>query len=87
MHVLANEAESAARRLAELRGLDLDQVILEAVEAQTRLVTAINPRRKPNFARMMEVSDRCSKRPVLDDRNADDIIGYDEFGVAACDRQ
>ena len=79
MHVLANEAESAARRLAELRGLGLDQVILEAVEAQMRLVTAT--RRRPNFARMMEVSDRCSKRPVLDGRSADDIIGYDDFGL------
>ena len=84
MHVLAQEAETAARRLAELRGLSVDQVILEAVEAQARLAgatTARQVRRKPSFERMMEISERCAKRPVLDDRTADEIIGYDEFGV------
>jgi hypothetical protein len=29
----------------------------------------------------LEISDRCSKLPVLDDRPADEILGYDESGA------
>ena len=84
MHVLAKEAEVAARRLAELRGLSVDEVILEAGQAHARPLTSekeLEARRKPSFERMLEISDRCAARRVLDDRPADEIIGYDEFGV------
>ncbi len=30
---------------------------------------------------MTAISDQCAALPVLDPRSADEIIGYDEFGV------
>jgi hypothetical protein len=37
--------------------------------------------RKPDLQRIRAIAARCSNRPVIDPRSADDIIGYDEFGV------
>jgi hypothetical protein len=37
--------------------------------------------RKPDLQRIRAIAARCSKRPVIDPRSADEIIGYDEFGV------
>ena len=78
------ETERLARKLAEVTGKPLPMVIKEAIEAQAKLVgvtAAGTPRRRPDFNRIMEISERCSKRPVLDDRSPDEIIGYNEFGV------
>ena len=78
------ETDRLARKLAEAMGKPLPTIVKEAIEAQARLAglaLAGQPRRKPNFERLMEISDRCATRPVLDDRTPDEIIGYDEFGV------
>ena len=31
--------------------------------------------------KLLEISDRCANRPVLDSCSAEEIIGYDEHGV------
>ena len=32
--------------------------------------------------RLREISDRCASRPVLDPRSDDEILGYDQHGLA-----
>jgi len=34
--------------------------------------------------RLADIVDRFSELPVLDDRDTDDIIGYDENGLPSC---
>ena len=60
------------------------ECMTEAVKKalQQRLVR--EERRKPDpvmIEKLREISDRCARRPVLDSRSDEDIIGYDEHGV------
>ncbi len=81
---LSEDTEQLARLLAERSGETPAEIIRQALVDRAR-ETGMNVtekvRRKPSFARMMEISDRCSRLPVIDDRTPDEIIGYDEFGV------
>lgn len=84
MIALHHDTERLAKLLAERAGKTPDAIIRQALEERAResgLAVTAEPRRKPSFERMMEISDRCSKLPVLDDRTPEDIIGYDEFGL------
>ena len=38
-------------------------------------------RKQTTMEKLLEISDRCAQRPVLDPRSPDEIIGYDEHGV------
>ena len=38
-------------------------------------------RKQTTMEKLLESSDRCAQRPVLDPRSPDEIIGYDEHGV------
>ena len=38
-------------------------------------------RNRTTMEKLLEISDRCAQRPILDPRSADEIIGYDEHGV------
>jgi hypothetical protein len=38
-------------------------------------------RRKVDWEAINEILDRVDKLPVLDSRSADDIVGYNEFGL------
>ena len=40
-------------------------------------------RNQTTMEKLLEIPDRCAQRPVLDQRSADKIIGYDEHGVPA----
>ena len=84
MIALTDETEQLARLLAERSGKTPTEIIRQALEARALangIAFTAKPRRKPSFDRMMEISNRCSRRPVLDDRSPDEIIGYDEFGL------
>ena len=39
------------------------------------------PRRKFDEAKVRAIIERVSALPILDSRSADEIIGYNEFGV------
>jgi antitoxin VapB len=81
---LPKETEELARRMAELRGTSLEEAVSAAIEASARAAgidTSDAPRQRPDFEAMMAIASRCAARPVLDPRSADEIIGYDEFGL------
>lgn len=80
---LDERTEELARQLAIEAGKTPADMIRELLEdrARTAGLVVSTPRKRPSYERMMEISERCSKRPVLDERSSDEIIGYDEFGV------
>ena len=80
---IPNEVEQLARLVARKTGKTPDDIIKEAIEARSLAagVAVSNPRRKFDDAKVRAIITRVSALPVLDDRSADDVIGYDEFGV------
>jgi antitoxin VapB len=81
--VIPSEVEQLTRLVASKTGKTPDDIVREAIEARALAAGfAIgNQRRKFDDARVRAIIACVSAMPVLDDRSADDIIGYDEFGV------
>ncbi len=80
---LTGEAEQLARLLAIKTGKDLDTIVKEALEDRARVAgVAVTMTRRPvDRAAVQAIIARVSALPILDDRSADAIIDYDEFGV------
>jgi len=75
-----DEADRLARELAELTGESLTQAIVVAL--RERLCRQRSKKdNTPLHERIMEIGRRCASRPVLDDRTAEEILGYDENGA------
>ena len=77
------EVEHLARLVASKTGKTPADIIKEAVEARALAagVAIASPRSRFDDATVRAIIARVSALPILDDRSADDIIGYDEFGV------
>jgi antitoxin VapB len=74
------EADRLAREVAARTGETLTRAVIIALrERLARLKT----RRRPRALRddLREIGRRCAALPTLDDRAADDILGYDERGI------
>lgn len=74
------EADRLARELAARTGESLTEAVIKALKERLQ--------REAGKARVRRLSDelgrigaRCAALPVLDDRAADEIIGYDEDGL------
>ena len=80
---IPTEVEQLARLVAVKTGKTLDDILKEAVEARAHAAGVATPPKRRGFdeARVKAIIARVSALPLLDDRTADDIIGYDEFGV------
>ena len=75
------ETDRLARQVASLTGETLTEAVRASLEERLR-----NERLKrgegPGLARELEdIARRCAARPTLDDRTADEILGYDENGL------
>jgi len=77
------EADRLARELAAATGESLTEAILNALrERLQRQRYRKGGRGRRRLAdRLKEISDRCAALPVLDDRTADEIVGYDDRGL------
>ena len=84
-----DEAEHLARELAELRGQDVPQAAVGALrrevlrlrhDARVRHRARGPEDREAVLRAIEEISDRVCRLPVLDDRSADEILGYNEQG-------
>jgi antitoxin VapB len=78
------ETERLARRLAEVTGKSLPDILKQAIEAEAAKAGIDHRPRLPRdelLARMIEITNGFDKLPVLDPRSADEIIGYDEHGL------
>jgi hypothetical protein len=71
--------DKAFRAAQSLPAAEQDAIARELL-ARLGGPVAITPHR-PDLKRIREIAARCSQRPVVDPRTADEIIGYDEFGL------
>ena len=78
---IPTEVEQLARLVASKTGKTPDAIIKEAVEAKALAEGVAPPRRSFDEDKVRAIIARVSALPILDDRSADEIIGYDEFGV------
>jgi antitoxin VapB len=80
LSIKSDTADQLARQLAAETGESITEAVTTAI--QDRLARERRSRR--NLAQtVMEISHECAALPVLDDRPADEIVGYDEHGVPA----
>jgi len=74
------EAEHLAQTVAELTGETKTEAVRRAL--QDRLERLRRERtRRPLADELDEIARRCAALPVLDDRPANEILGYDEHGL------
>jgi len=71
-----DEADQLARRLAELTGESITETVVESLRARLEL-----ERRRRRTRGLGDIIERFSQLPVLDPREAEEIIGYDEHGL------
>jgi antitoxin VapB len=76
------ETEGLARELARRRGGGITEAVTHALRNEVE-----RERRRPRsdsveevVRRVREISERVMQLPVLDERSADEIIGYNEQG-------
>lgn len=75
-----------AERLAEVVGKPVPDIVREAIAEKAKAIgveireaAKFNPAEK--LRRMIEISDRIARLPVLDPRTPDEIVGYDDLGL------
>jgi antitoxin VapB len=74
------EADRLAHALAEKTGESITEAVVKALrERLTREEGRSSPR--PLKVDLMSIGRRCAALPDLDNRSADEIIGYDEIGI------
>ena len=78
LNLKSREAHELAKQLSELTGQSMTQAVVDALREAVA-------RRTPRATAKRELLDRiaahCAALPVLDDRTADQILGYDEHGL------
>jgi antitoxin VapB len=79
------ETERLAHILAAAKGKPVAAIVREAIAASAREAGLLPSTPRPSPAkkrrRMLEIPERSAARPVLDRRDPDDIVGYDEHGL------
>jgi len=75
-----DEADRLARELAATTGESLTDAIVVALRERLRRERA--KRGRGREARLRRLADHVATLPVVDERRTDEIIGYDEHGLA-----
>ena len=74
------EAEKLAAELAKATGESKTEAVTKAL--RDRLTRVRLERRNKRLAdELEEIAEHCASLPVLDDRRAEEILGYDESGL------
>ncbi len=74
------EADRLARAVAAKTGETLTAAVITALRERLARLRAKPPRRRLRDD-LREIGERCAALPTLDDRTADDILGYDDRGM------
>ena len=69
-------ADQLARELADLTGESITEAVVESLRARLDA-----ERRRQRDRRLDDIIERFQRLPVLDSRQAEDIIGYDGHGL------
>jgi antitoxin VapB len=79
------ETERLAKNIAEATGKPLPVVVREAIAAKAEAdgigAEGYPRRQKLNFAKLNAILERAAARPVRDARTADEILGYNAYGL------
>ena len=79
LSIKTDEADRLARELAALTGETLTDAVTNALRER---LDRVQVRGRTDIAdRLDQLSIEYSSQPVIDDRTADEIIGYDEYGL------
>ena len=76
LSIKSAQADQLARELAELTGETITEAVVTSLE--TRLALERLRQRERN---LHDIVERFRQLPVLDERHADDILGYDRHGL------
>lgn len=79
LNIKNQHAYELASQLAELKGESLTEAVVKSL--QERLDREGGQPEDDLLERIMAIAHKVAKAPVYDTRTADEIIGYDEFGV------
>jgi antitoxin VapB len=79
MNIRSAKVDELAQRLARLTGEDVETALERAIEE--RLSRVAPPAPADREAAMASFFERASHMRVLDARRADEIVGYDRFGL------
>ncbi len=74
-----DEADQLARQLAAVTGETLTEAVTNAL--RERLVRQQRATGGPKLERILRSVEAFRQLPILDDRAADDILGYDQAGL------
>gem|GEM_PF-4157684 len=80
MLTLSPETEALIRAKARTAGKTPEQVICDAL-GFTLTPPPRATRTKASLADLLAIADQAANRPLLDPRTADEIIGYNAFGL------
>ena len=74
------EVDRLARELSAAAGESLTEAVAQSLRERLERIRARGQGR--SLANELdEIAKRCASLPVLDDRLADEILGYDEYGL------
>jgi len=76
LSIKSQAADQLARELAEMTGESLTDAIVASLQARLDL-----ERRRREARRLDDIIERFSRLSVLDEREPDEIIGYDAHGL------
>jgi antitoxin VapB len=74
------EADHLAREVAARTGETLTTAVVVALRERLARLRG-RPKRPGLREQLREIARRCSELPTIDDRAADDILGYDDRGL------
>ena len=80
LNIRNKEANRLATELAKRTGQTKTEAVIGALREKLDRVIKHRPRRRLADD-LAEIADRCARLPVLDQRSADEILGYDEHGL------
>jgi antitoxin VapB len=80
LNIKNHEADELARQLAKKMGRSITEVVIYSLREQLRREEGRSS--VPNLAeQLMEIGRHCASLPDLDNRAADEILGYNEHGA------
>lgn len=80
LHIRSDKTDHLARRVSSLTGETLTEAVTTALEQRLKRLE----RQKTNridMAKVRKILDEIHALPILDNRTAEEILGYDENGL------
>lgn len=81
LNIRNKEAEALAAEVARRTGETKTEAVINALKERLARVKRLRPRRKLSED-LAEIAERFDTLPVLDSRDADEILGYDQHGLS-----